>query len=276
MWKFQLTLCLYVLILAVAVKSAGTPANIDEIFLGRCHEYQQVMRPDLFVNGSKDCNDLLRLFNEAYRYKDPCNVTVESFEPFVLAAKHDIYTQDRTLYWSGDVTPLVFEYSAEGRRLTTIRDTLAGYILKNLEKWCGQLEDPGINIVSCPGLTECLLQAQSSCWKSLSRSFALQVEGSVRVMLNGSNGRAYIANSYFGLYELPYLDSTRNPIVYVQLVHNIDEPDFIRETCQNGTLLNLKADVEQKNIVFNCTDDPLDVFYLQCVDHLDNSKCRNL
>ena len=34
--------------------------------------------------------------------------------------------------------------------------------------------------------------------------------------------------SYFGLYELPYLDSTRNPIVYVQLVHNIDEPDFIR------------------------------------------------
>jgi len=54
MWKFQPALCLYVLILAVAVKSAGTPANIDEIFLGRCHEYQQVMRPDLFVNGFVD------------------------------------------------------------------------------------------------------------------------------------------------------------------------------------------------------------------------------
>lgn len=34
--------------------------------------------------------------------------------------------------------------------------------------------------------------------------------------------------SYFGLYELPYLDSTRNPVIYVKLVHNIEEPESIR------------------------------------------------
>ena len=32
-----------------------------------------------------------------------------------------------------------------------------------------------------------------------------------------------------------------------------------RETCDNGTLLQLKNDVEQKQMEFNCVDDPQSV-----------------
>lgn len=257
----------------LVVASSAASINLDEIFLGRCHEFQQVMRPDLFANSSIHCNELLTLFNEAFSNSEPCNASVDSFDPFVFAAQHDLLTDNRALYWSGPVTPLVYEYSAEGRRLTTIRDILAGYIIKNLDVWC----DDGLGTASelCP-FDSCGLQALGACWQSLSRSFAQQVVGEVRVMLNGSIGTAYYPDGTFAQYELPYLDAERNPVLQVLLVHNIDQPDIVRETCQNGTLLDLKAEVEKKGIIFDCTDDPLDVLLLQCVDHVDNSKCQNL
>lgn len=264
------TLGIPVLFLAIVLLDASAvQLNLDEQFLGRCYEFQQVIRPDLFTTDVKDCDELLRLFNEAYRGGETCNRSVDSFDPFVFAAKHDIFTFNRTLYWGGPVVPLAYEYSAEGRRFTTIRDTLAGYILKNIDLWCGHMDD------LCP-FDHCGLQALSSFWRSLSRSFAQQIQGEVRVVLNGSTGTAYYPPGTFAQYELPYLDAKRNPVLQVLLIHNIGKPDIVRETCQNGTLLDLKRKVEEKDIIFSCTDDPLDVLYLQCVDHLDNSKCQNL
>lgn len=266
-------LLLLLSMIVTVVDGSNTPSNLEEIFIGRCYEYQQITRPDLFLNGEKNCSDLYRLFTEAYAYKDPCNVSVESFDDFSEAAKHDIYTTDRVMYWSGAVVPLVYEFHAEGRRYTTIRDILGGYILKNLDQWCSQLEDPGINYESCPPYYECTFQAQTSCWKSLSRSFALQVQGSIHVVLNGSSGLAYRNQSTFSNYELEYLDAERNPVLYVQLIHNIEEPDINRETCENGTLLEMKKVVEQKNIEFSCTDDPIDLLFFQCVDHVKADRC---
>jgi hypothetical protein len=266
---------------ATAVDGA-TPRNLQDIFVGRCNEYQQVLFPQ-WVQPTKDCNDLWLKFYRSFAYKDPCGLDISSYDDFLQAARHNISTKNVTMYWSGQVTPLVYEYTARARRYVTVRDYLPGYAVQDVYEWCGKVENvtqgSGMDFDQCPPWGSCgsKMQSSESYWKALSSDFARIVEGDVRVLLNGSNGQAFRGNqSTFGGYELPQLNGSRNPVLRVQLIHDIlPRANSTKETCYNGTLLQLKAQAEQQGMVYNCTDDPLDLLYFQCVDYVGADRCSN-
>jgi len=253
----------------------ATPKNLKEIFVGRCEEYQEVINPAPFITEPKNCTYLYDLFVDAFAYRDPCDVPVERYDAFTSAAEHPMETKDKVMYWSGSVYPLVYEYTADMRRYVTIRDILAGYIIKNIESWCGQENDPGYNYTECPPYGSCIDQATPTYWKAISKNFAERIEGHVHVMLNGSSGTAFRNTSTFAQYELVYLDADRNPTLSVLLIHNI-QPQNIQETCMNGSLIELRGQVEQKSMTYHCTDDPVEVRHFQCADYVNAEVCGHL
>lgn len=261
--------------LAVASSaSKGTPRNMGEIVIGRCEEYQRVVHPELFPkNELKNCTDLWLKLRKAFANKGPCNVTVDSYQDFVQAAYHKIDTQDKVMYWSGSVFPMVVDYAhIKTNQYVTIREILAAYVIRNIQDWCGQMAPPGINYDECPAWGSCTLLAVNSFWTALSKNFAKEVKGTVHLMLDGSTGYAYRNTSIFAHSELKNLDAARTPILHVHLAYALN--GTIKERCGEGTVAILRQDVERKGMKFKCSDDDLDILYFQCVTDMKAERCK--
>lgn len=258
----------------------ATPRHFRHLFIGRCAEYQQVLFPGV-IEPARNCTDLWLKFHASWAHKDPCNNDIDIYDEFFAATTYDANALNRPLlYWSGDVVPLAYEFSAEARRYANIRYILPGYMVRNVFTWCGKnsTEDDGMNFDDCPEWGSCpdgTFIPPEAFWKALSEHLALSVTGEIRLLLNGSSGLAYKADRTFGKYELANLDSTRNPVLHVSVVHDVDpRPNAVTETCYNGSLVDLKRDVEAKGMIFKCEDDPEDLLMLQCVDHADSALCE--
>lgn len=271
---FFCAVCLIGFMVSVVSGGKATPRNLEQIIVGRCEEYQHVVRPDLFNSTTvKNCTDLWRKFHKAFANKDPCNVTVESYNDFVETAFHDIDTVNKVMYWSGLKNMLAVDYArTDNVKYTSIQEILAAYVIRNVDNWCGQVGAPGVNYTSCPPWGHCPLLASTSFWTALSKSFAKQVKGTVHLMLNGSSGQAYRNTSIFASSELKNLDKSRTPGVHVHLVYAIS--GLISEKCGQGSLVTLEQDVKKKGMTYKCSDDDQAILYFQCVTEMGADRCQ--
>nr|XP_002735899.2 PREDICTED: ADP-ribosyl cyclase-like [Saccoglossus kowalevskii] len=232
-------------------QSYGTTPYIEEIFVGRCWDYQYVYNDEsCMVRDVKNCSELWQLFRSGFAYRDPCNVTGDLYKDFAEAAMHDVGV-DKTMFWSGTYFA-AHAYSALSQRLTTLEDTLTGYVAQQLI-WCGQTDDPGINYMSCN--ERCYRSAEEAFWGVASTAFARQAKGEVFTLLNGSRPEGAFKNdSYFAKYELPNLDQGQVTMINIVVIHSLDTP--ATETCDTGSILDLKEIITQYGFRYTCTDDP--------------------
>lgn len=276
MFGFLLFLLFIGSTVSAPIKDQRTPPSIKTIFEGRCLEYQEVVRPELFPpRKRKHCGKLWKLFKSAFAFKDACQVPVDNYETYSRKADYDIDTRDKVMFWNGNVFPFVETYAAYTGKYIIIRDILSVYTVKNIENWCGTNENgSGMNFDTCPQWGHCQNLSISSFWKHMSKKFALKAQGVVHVMLNASSGTAFREESTFGQMELPNLNSERTPKLIAHLVRNLDEKP--KETCTSGSPLKLKKLIEAKNMNFECFEDERDIRFLQCALQEDKKDCKLL
>ncbi|KAK2140725.1 hypothetical protein LSH36_1265g00012 [Paralvinella palmiformis] len=227
----------------------ATNRNLKEIFLGRCWEFQELVNPDPFVDRGKDCDALWGHFTSAFAYKEPCATTDADYEPFATAAVHAL-SEHENLFWES-VYPFVTEFSSNGKRYTTIADTLLGYMVDQLQ-WCGQLEDPGINYDNCPTDDDCeKVNGQTpnySYWLKTSDYFSAETIGRSSVLLNGSHQLPFDSQSIFATRELVNLRPELNVShLHIIILHDLGgvivyyHPDVsfaVSEICLKSAVLD--------------------------------------
>ncbi|XP_078071163.1 ADP-ribosyl cyclase/cyclic ADP-ribose hydrolase 2-like [Mustelus asterias] len=274
MWKWSMFL-LGILLMncstseGAAIKSwhgVGTVHNLEEIIIGRCYNYLRVVNPTI---REKNCSAIWEAFRNAFIYKEPCHVIPADYEDFINLALHAV-SENKSLFWE-NTKLLVHRYSDKTRRMMPLGDTLIGYLADDLD-WCGQLEPPGINFVSCPTTTECENNPGDSFWKIASESYAKEAKGIVRVMMNGSvPDGTFLKNGFFAKYELPNLRNSKIPEIQIWVMHNIDGP--VRESCGTGTIKELENVLQKQNFSYKCINNYRAIRHLQCVDFPDKPAC---
>ncbi|KAL4220578.1 cd38 molecule [Mactra antiquata] len=248
----------------------GTTLNIQQIFLGRCFEYQELPIGRL-TNASQDCQELWRLFSQSWTYKDPNSLTRNDYRGFIAAAEKQTFPVNKTLLWSGTFD-IAHEYSNSGRRYITLEDSLIGYIVNGLT-WCGKKcsNCDGINYETCPDWWTQPPEVKEAFWGGLSEAFARGARGEVRLLLSGTNPNrpAYTRDSYFAKHELLSLPTSTNLLVI--LANDVDKT--VLEHCGTETLLDLQHDVLARGLGFVCIENPDDILHLMCVNHVASQKC---
>jgi len=148
----------------------------------------------------------------------------------------------------------------------------SGFLGDNLF-WCGQKEEPGINYEECPEYDSCEGHANTLFWQTTSREFARNVEGHLRVLMNGSASPAYDKTTVFGSYELPNLNPSKVTKISVYVVHEIGMPEL--EKCGEGSLLQLEREIRAYgHNNFECVNDPGEIMMLLCVDKWSAPECE--
>ncbi|XP_071950147.1 ADP-ribosyl cyclase/cyclic ADP-ribose hydrolase-like [Antedon mediterranea] len=272
--------CLLFVSVFVATSSAdpGTTPDIESIFIGRCSEYKHGVYP---VNGnwlvdqgfsqSLDCVNLYTQFLSAFENKDPCSIEENAFEQFISNIEQ-VLPADSPLFWSGTNT-LAHRYAlASG--LKTMEDTLIGYLMNNL-MFCGSTSS-GLNYAECPGWGSCN-DPMSTFWDSASKSFASRANGNIAVLLSGSNADgAYRNYSVFARIEVPNLNPDSISNLRIIVSHDIGKTNPKHETCDDGSLLTLKADLDKRELPYTCEEDTAQLTYVQCSSNVDAKECMYL
>ncbi|KAK7090543.1 hypothetical protein V1264_010324 [Littorina saxatilis] len=268
---FVLSLLLAMTSPSASDNNPGTTPHIQDICIGRCYDYSQIKYKSVLPQASGSCEELADKFFTAFSHQPPCSLSMAHYQPFMDAAKQAL-PEDKALFWSG-VKQLAHEYAGDGRRFVTLEDTLIGYLVDGLV-WCGQGSPPGQNYSRCPSWNDCPLESSESFWAAASKAFAESARGRVTVMTDGSRADrpAYRRDSFFGKYELPFLNKALVTSVDVILTHPLDQPAV--ETCENGSLVQLMQDVTARGFNFNCEDDPQAILHLLCADDPVIRECQ--
>ncbi|XP_026555793.1 ADP-ribosyl cyclase/cyclic ADP-ribose hydrolase 1-like [Pseudonaja textilis] len=247
-------------------KGRGTTEHLLEIVLGRCYNFINTMNPEL---RNKDCFRVRKLFEQAFRYKDPCNATKEDYQPLMDLARYSIPC-NKSLFWS-KTNDLAHQYTKTNNNFLTLEDTLLGYIADGIT-WCGNPSGSGINYESCPKWTECENNPGSVYWKLASKMFAETSCGTVQVMLNGSiaNG-AFRKSSIFGSVEIVNLNPEKVSKMQIWLMHDIGGPQ--RETCTGHSIAQLRETLENRSIIVSCEDNYRPAQLLQCSRNPNHTTC---
>ncbi len=111
-------------------------------------------------------------------------------------------------------------------------------------------------------------------WTAASRNFASRVTGSIFSVLNGSRSSGAVSNtSTFFTQEIPQLTSAKVKKLTVLLLQSPDLPVY--ETCATGkTILNLKNALTEKNILFECEDNPEMILFYMCFQNPASRECE--
>ncbi|WAR18245.1 NADA-like protein [Mya arenaria] len=126
--------------------------------------------------------------------------------------------------------------------------------------WCGSEDAPGFGS-TCPPWepsATCRQHAQRAFWIAASHRYAGSAVGQIHVMLNASITPIYSNDSYFSLFEVPYIRPGFVDKVTVLLVN---------ENPQAG---------RQKNITFECEENRRDIVYTYCLDNPSGRICELL
>ncbi|XP_074847839.1 ADP-ribosyl cyclase/cyclic ADP-ribose hydrolase 1-like isoform X2 [Carettochelys insculpta] len=247
-------------------KGRGTTKNLQEVFLGRCYNYITTVKPEL---RDKDCQKIWATMQNAFVYKNPCNITTEDYQPLLDLASHPVPC-NKSLFWS-KTNDLVHRYTKTNHNFLTLEDTLLGYVADGVS-WCGSRFSPGINYESCPKWSECENNPNTVYWKMASKMFAEAACGTVQVMLNGSIDGAFNNNSMFGSVEIFNLNPHKVSSVRIWLMYNIGGPQ--RESCTGRSITSLKTILEERNLSVSCEDNYRPVQLLQCASDPDHADCR--
>lgn len=80
----------------------GTTLDLDSIIVGRCNNFLNVVRKTNCRIQTKNisCRSVWDEFKKAIVNKDPCQVSIESFQDFLRIGRHPI-DSDKSLFWSG-------------------------------------------------------------------------------------------------------------------------------------------------------------------------------
>ncbi|XP_013419588.1 ADP-ribosyl cyclase/cyclic ADP-ribose hydrolase 2-like [Lingula anatina] len=270
-----LSLCLVPRALAA---SAGTNRHIKEIFIGQCWYYTEYISQSLGENVQQNCTDLWEKFSRAWMYKDPCNVTMADYEPFVKAATvpGEVPT-NKAVFWEAAYT-LTHDYSGSRRRYVASADILTGYLGNHVFAWCGQEAEPGINFDSCPLEEDCpMFQGQygGMYWTAVSKAFAEVSTGVIQMILNGTTAGTNVAfneTSYFNLFELPNFPKAKVTRFQLMVFHDVGKTH--KETCNNGSIPLLKKRLEELGFEYDCTDDPSALRHILCLDDIESTECQ--
>ncbi|XP_022779187.1 ADP-ribosyl cyclase/cyclic ADP-ribose hydrolase-like isoform X2 [Stylophora pistillata] len=253
-----------------STSSLGSDRHLKEIVLGRCWDFQ---RQKVYAVNAKNCSQLWETFSKAFAYKDPCATNFSDYEPFFDEVGMDIVKMNKSLFWSGTYKE-AHMYSDFDFRLTTLEDTMAGWMMNNLT-WCGSQNksSDGINYTSCPSCDDWPF------WGLASKRFAEKANGIVRVLVNGSrsiNGTpaAYSKKSFFGRLELPNLNKSKVIKLLILVVHNIGGP--VLEVCGNGSIKEMENDAKKRGIQTTCHDNPAEIQHLLCADFPNSRECQFL
>jgi len=84
----------------------GTTKNIQEIVIGRCHEFVNSKHKDDcdIINKTFNCQEIWQQFAKSVIGKEPCSIQISDFEDYLDKTDHFI-PQDSSLFWSGTYTP---------------------------------------------------------------------------------------------------------------------------------------------------------------------------
>ncbi|XP_077999981.1 ADP-ribosyl cyclase/cyclic ADP-ribose hydrolase-like [Glandiceps talaboti] len=225
----------------------GTPLEFRELFIGRCIDFTSGgVNPNLDLEQLRDknCTKLWELLFSAFAYREPCDVTVQNYEPFMKAAAHD-YPANTALFWSGyDALDIVMEYGFRGNRRTSLDRTLMGYSIGFI-RFCGSTTHPsGMDFTACPTEWECGSSsgAVDAFWAMASIYFAEYAKGDIKIFLysNRPGGALHFQN---------------------------------RDTCSTDSIIKLKQILTDKKIPHSCSENPRDVLLMLCIDHVEDEHC---
>ena len=160
----------------------------------------------------------------------------------------------------------------KARKYWSLDNSFSGYLLNKLN-FCSSDLNSDFNYDWCP--EECVLY-NSSFWNAASIDFAKKASGNVNLILNGTRSVGALLNSStFIKYELPYLDPIRVQKIKVLLLHSPDQEKF--ETCERPVTLDyLRKMLKEKNILYECEDDPDNIFLLMCFKDTQSRECQTV
>lgn len=80
----------------------GTTNEIEAIVKGKCQYFINVLEKDNcdIQKANFNCDSIWKEFSQAIVNKDPCQVTIESFDRLIEITRHPI-KKDSSLFWSG-------------------------------------------------------------------------------------------------------------------------------------------------------------------------------
>ena len=165
-----------------------------------------------------------------------------------------------------------FFVDTKTRQYWSLEDTFSGNLLNEL-MFCPNKTLAGFNYDSCPA--DCVTR-NSMFWNAASADFAKKASGYINVILNGTRTSGAIANySTFFNYELPNFKSDRIKQVKVLLLHSPGQQKY--ETCSEPkSLVTLKNLLKQKNIDYECEDNPTDILLLMCFYDPFSKECQSV
>ncbi|KAM8731857.1 ADP-ribosyl cyclase/cyclic ADP-ribose hydrolase 1-like [Acanthopagrus schlegelii] len=228
-----LLLIIVVAVVLGLVLRQGT--NFKSTFIDRCEQF-----------AGYNCEKIWDAFEKAYVGRDPCEVPMEAYDPFIAAA-HFKPACGRMMFWS-KTKDLVHDFTEKKDCFLTLEDTLLGSVVDGLT-WCGKEGSSETFTTGCPGWTDCENNTVRSFWNRASAAFADVACGDVTAMLNGSITTPFNSASIFASIEVKRFNSSRVKNLNVVLV---TQKDFVTN-CTNASLKNLQKELDA-GIKYNCKE----------------------
>ncbi|KAK3596891.1 hypothetical protein CHS0354_031669 [Potamilus streckersoni] len=275
---FQLFLITNVIAAAPCFQGNHATAELRSRVIGRCLEFQANMMFNVSCEEkTRNCTDVWEKFSSGFAFKDPCNVKNDTFREYIMATNHYV-PKDKAMFWGG-VYNLAHRYSNRGQSKVTLEDTMPGYVADGLS-FCGDNStSDGIarENITCPSTflsANCSSTVSSVFWTSASINFAKSVTGEIFVMLNASRNPIYRNNSYFRMYEVPNL--TKGTVTKATVYIVGESPISKGNLCGSESILELKANLAEKDIAFECQENPRDVMNILCGDNPRADVCSSI
>lgn len=272
--------CLFQIFLATSsmITSSGAEPNCPELRLPtrglreavirNCEWFQSTVNPALFCRDSpRNCTAIWEAFYNPTRHQPMCNVSLDTYQEFVRLTNHST-PPDHSLFYE-NTYPFVSRFSFLGYKMTTISDTLTGYIADGLV-WCSDPDTPdglAASNFSCPGfepVPDCPVSAEFAFWSAASKNFGHNAVGNVFIMLNASVEPIYDSQSYLATYEVPNYRPGYVTIATVLLIN--EDPKRLGSRCVDQSLANLSTNLAARGIKYECVENRRDVITLLCHD----------
>ncbi|XP_073344941.1 ADP-ribosyl cyclase/cyclic ADP-ribose hydrolase 1-like [Pagrus major] len=209
--------------------------SFKSTFIDRCEEFE-----------GYNCEKIWGAFEQAYVGRDPCQVPMEAYDPFIAATPFQPAC-GRMMFWS-KTKDLVHDFTEKKDCFVTLEDTLLGRVVNDLT-WCGKEGSSETFTTGCPGWTYCENNTVRSFWKRVSAAFADVACGDVTAMLNGSIATPFSSESIFATIEVKRFNSSRVKNLNVILV---TQENFVTN-CTNASLKSLQKELDE-GIKYNCKE----------------------
>ena len=86
---------------SICVPMKGSTPELESVFMGKCNSFVNSQKANCNVQSKPwDCVAIWNQFKKTIVNKNPCQVTVESFEQVIRLASHTI-NSDSMIFWSG-------------------------------------------------------------------------------------------------------------------------------------------------------------------------------